>query len=134
MRSLDNDTPGENDGKRVTSTRDVVYDGCREQTELNKARKSVSKQRVCGGEETDRVKNEVINEPRSGNSSESNPVAFDDEPVGDLGVFHRIAFVPLRFVHIYSPNQDRESREDAKAKGETPDGPKVVRTEAKIKV
>ena len=36
MRSLDNDTPGENDGKGVTSTRDIVYDGSRVQTELEK--------------------------------------------------------------------------------------------------
>ena len=85
------------------------------------------------GGETHGVNNEVVNEPRGGDSKEPNPVALDDEQVGDLGVPHRIAFEPLRFVHVYSPNQDGESGDDTKAEGETPDGPKVVRTETAIK-
>ena len=46
MRSLDNDTPGENNRKGVTSACDVVYDGGRVQTELDKGRISIQ---VRGG-------------------------------------------------------------------------------------
>ena len=48
-------------------------------------------------------------------------------------MFHRIAFEPLGFVHIYSPKQDGESGDDTETKGETPDGPEVVGAKAKMK-
>lgn len=86
-----------------------------------------------GRKETHGVDDKVIYEPRGGDGEESNPVTFDDQQVGDLGIPHRIAFKPLRFVHIDSPNQNGESWDDTETEGETPDGPEVVRTEAMTK-
>ena len=133
VRSLDNDTPCKNDGKGVTSACDVVYYGGREQSELDEEKKISIQASSWWGEETDGVEDEVVNEPRGGDSKESDPVTLDDEPVGDLGVPHRIALEPLRFVHVYSPKKDGESRDEAKAEGETPDGPKVVGTKTVVK-
>jgi len=75
------------------------------------------------------VDDEVVQEPSAGNGKESNPVTLEDQPVGDLGVLHRIALVPLRLVHIQSPNEDGESGNNTETKGETPDSPEVVGTE-----
>lgn len=101
---------------------------------LNYKRTSASN-RDCGenGErETYGVDDEVVDKPREGNSSEADPVALDDQPVGNLGVLHRIAFEPVRLIHVQSPNQDGKGGDDTETKGETPDGPEVVGSEAKI--
>ena len=69
------------------------------------------------GGETYRVDDEIIHEPRGGNSKESDPVALNDQPVGNLGVFHRIALEPVRLFHVQSPEQDGESGDETEAKG-----------------
>ena len=38
---------------------------------------------------------------------------------------------PLGLLHIQPPNQDSEGGDDTKTKRDTPDGPEVVRTEAR---
>lgn len=82
-----------------------------------------------GGEKTYRINDKVVNKPRCGDGKESNPIALDDQPVGNLGVLHRIALESLRFIHVNPPNQDGESRDDTETKRETPDCPEVVGTE-----
>lgn len=82
-----------------------------------------------GGEETYGVSNKIIDKPRGGYTEEPDPVAFEDQPVGNLGVLHGITFEPLGFIHVYSPNQDGESRDHTEAKGDTPNSPEVVGTE-----
>ena len=69
------------------------------------------------GEGTHRVDDEIVQEPRGGNCEESNPVALDDQPVGNLGVLHRITLEPFRLVHIQSPKHDCESGDCTEAKG-----------------
>ena len=59
------------------------------------------------GEETYRADDEIVHEPREGNSKESDPVALNDQPVGNLGVLHRIALEPVRLIHVQPPEQER---------------------------
>ena len=131
---LDDDTPSEDDRKGVISTSDVVYDGSRVQAELGKESQHPKRDRDESGRERGAygVDDEVVQEPSAGNGKESDPVALDDQPVGNLGVPHGIALVPLRLVHIQSPDEDCESGNDTETKGETPDSPEVVGTETVI--
>jgi len=69
------------------------------------------------GEETHGVDDEIVHEPRGGNRKESNPVAFDDQPIGNLGVLHRITLEPVGLVHVQSPKQDGKSRDDTETEG-----------------
>ena len=85
------------------------------------------------GEETHGVYDEIVHEPRGGNCEESNPVALDDQPVGNLGVLHRITLEPFGLVHIPSPKQDGKSRDGTETEGQTPYGPEVVWSKAMIK-
>jgi len=86
---------------------------------------------MCG-EETHGVDDEIVHEPRGGNGKESNPVALDDQPVGNPGVLHRITLEPLGFVHVQPPNQDGKSGDDTETKGQTPYGPEVVWSKAMV--
>jgi hypothetical protein len=85
-----------------------------------------------GGEETYGVYDEVVHEPRGGDSEEPDPVALDNQPVGNLRVLHRIALEPLGLLHVYPPEQDGECREGTETKGETEDSSQVIRTAAMI--
>ena len=78
------------------------------------------------------IGDEVIHEPREGDGSESDPVALNDQPVGDLGILHRIALEPLGLLHINSPDEDGNGGDDTETKGETPDGPEMVGSKAII--
>jgi len=109
VESIDDDTPSKNNRKRVVSTGYIVHDGGRVQAEG--------------------VDDEVIDEPRGGDSEETTPITLDDQPIRDLGIPHRIALESLRFLHVQSPKQDSKSGDDTETKGETPDGPEMVGSE-----
>ena len=79
------------------------------------------------------VDNEVIQEPRGRNGKEPDPVSLNDQPVRDLGVLHGIALEPLGFIHPQPPQEDGEGGNDTEPKGEAPDSPKVVGSEATIR-
>ena len=69
-----------------------------------------------GGGGAYRVSDKVVQEPRSGNSEQSDPIALEDQPVRDFGVPHRITPEPLGLFHIQPPNQDSEGGDDTKSK------------------
>ena len=131
MYSLDDNTPSEDNGKRVVPTGNVVNDRAGVQTKLRAEINTQTRDSSASGEgETYGVGDKVIEEPREGDRKESNPVALDDQPVRDLGVLHRIALEPLGLIHVQPPDEDGEGREDTETEGETPDGPEVVRSAA----
>jgi len=67
--------------------------------------------------ETHGVDDEVVHEPRGGNRKEPDPVALDDQPVGNLGVLHRITLEPLGLVHVQPPKQDSKSGDYTETEG-----------------
>lgn len=60
------------------------------------------------------------------------PSKFGDQPVGDLGVLHRIKFEPLGFVHAYPSNQNGKSGNHTETKREMQDSPEAVGAEDAI--
>jgi hypothetical protein len=68
----------------------------------NCSRKSASK-KDCnerGRRETYGIGDKVIEEPRGGDGEESDPVALEDQPVGDLGVLHGVTLEPFGLLHL----------------------------------
>ena len=82
------------------------------------------------GGETYGIGDKVIEEPRGGDGKESDPVALEDQPVGDLGVLHGIALEPFGLLHLQPPEEDCQGGDHTETKRDTPDGPQVVGSEA----
>ena len=71
---------------------------------------------AIGRERTNRVRDEVVNEPRNTDGKQAGPVALEDKPIGDSDVFHRIFLESIGLGHPESPNEHCCCRDHTKTR------------------
>jgi hypothetical protein len=59
------------------------------------------------------TRDKIINEPGRTQRKQSDPISLEDEQVWDFDAFHRVFLESVRFVHVESPDENCEGRENA---------------------
>lgn len=89
-------------------------------------RKSVSQSPIQPSCSRDNLRDEVVNEPCEGDTSEVFPIAAEYQEVRSRTTVHGVLLEVTRLLHLQPPNEDSSSRDDTETERQTPDSAEMV--------